>query len=240
MTVDQEPDDKQWFCSEILLRGMAPHEEVLGALDRETRCQPRTCTTVQNSFARLVQSAWDDNKFGPSKTYLKKLVHRFVRSIDRDVVDDDLVRLIHKSLCTGLVDLPNGEEACHLSFRIPSKRLDDNKMCALCDVRIRIFPQHNDVALKLWEAGACLAEYFLAFPLCVSGKSIVELGSGVGLTGIISAACNAREVHFTDYSHAWLDNIRYNININNCWVQERCGGGDDCDVPLMTQVELSI
>lgn len=234
MTVNQDPESNECYSAEVLLRGMAPLNEVLRAFDRQTGQLPRTLTS-QNSFARLVQSAWDDN-LGPSKRYLRKLIHRFVSSLDQDVEDEELVQVIHESLCAGPVDMPKADETCCLSFQIPTKHSADIKSNAPSYLRIQVFPQHNDVALKLWEAGACLAEYFLAYPELVSGKSIVELGSGVGLTGIVAAARNARQVHFTDYSDAWLTNMKYNLDINKSWIQEQRGGGD---IPHLTQVESS-
>ena len=43
---------------------------------------------------------------------------------------------------------------------------------------------------------------------------IAELGSGVGLPGILAAAF-ARHVTLTDYVDSVVDNIRYNIRVNS-------------------------
>ena len=48
-----------------------------------------------------------------------------------------------------------------VTFRIPSSSTkDDNDI-----LQIRTFPYHNDVGVaKVWEAGACLAEYIIYNP----------------------------------------------------------------------------
>jgi predicted nicotinamide N-methyase len=91
-------------------------------------------------------------------------------------------------------------------------------------LKIRVFPQHNDVALKVWEAGACLAEYLMAYPDMVANKRVIELGAGVGLTGLVMAACcQPISVYMTDYSATCLENMNHNIAINQKWIQH-CRG----------------
>ena len=91
-------------------------------------------------------------------------------------------------------------------------------------LRLRVFPRHNDVALKLWEAGACLVEYLLRNPHHVAGKNCCELGARVGLTGlVVSACCQPTSYHMTDYTEACLSNLEHNIQINNDLLQKNIG-----------------
>jgi predicted nicotinamide N-methyase len=82
-------------------------------------------------------------------------------------------------------------------------------------LRIRVFPYHNDVALRLWEAGGFLAEYFVKHPDLVSSKHVIELGAGVGLTGLVLAAiCNPASIYLTDYTDVSRRNLQHNLDLN--------------------------
>jgi len=68
---------------------------------------------------------------------------------------------------------------------------------------------------KSWEAGHFLAEYALANPSLFKEKRILELGSGIGLTGLtIAAQCSPEEILMTDHNDEVIANLRYNVRIN--------------------------
>ena len=47
---------------------------------------------------------------------------------------------------------------------------------------VQVYPHHNNIGVwRVWEAGACLDEYRIQQPDAVWGRSIIEVGSGVGL-----------------------------------------------------------
>ena len=47
---------------------------------------------------------------------------------------------------------------------------------------VQVYPHHNDIGVwRVWEAGACLDKYRIQQPDTVWGRSIIEVGSGVGL-----------------------------------------------------------
>ena len=51
-------------------------------------------------------------------------------------------------------------------------------------------------------------------------SKIVELGAGVGTTGIIVAGlCKTKSVHMTDYTDATLLNMIHNVAINKEWTK---------------------
>jgi hypothetical protein len=80
---------------------------------------------------------------------------------------------------------------------------------------IRVFPHHNQVGLqKVWEAGACLAEFVHQYPEHIRNKKVVEWGAGVGLTGFIVDRIGAERVHLTDGTSALvLDNLTHNVSL---------------------------
>ena len=70
-------------------------------------------------------------------------------------------------------------------------------------------------------AGYYLAEFFLANPHLILGKRLLELGAGVGLTGLVASA-SASSVHMTDYTSDTIANMRHNIVLNEQWLKDKC------------------
>jgi len=187
--------------------------------------------------------------FLPSSRYLKKLVLRFVSGIEREgfVVEDSKLSevlfsyLVSSKSSTAETSLlmpskiddgvPNPMQSCYVSFAIPSKFNCDRFAESYIQspqkndslIGIRVFPFHNDVGIrKVWEAGCCLAEFFLEYPYYIQNKHILELGAGVGHTGmIIAACCGAKSVHMTDYTDATLSNLEHNLQINSLFLESR-------------------
>lgn len=175
----------------------------------------------QARFAQLIESLRTDD-FPPSESYLKSLVRQYVSRVElhptKDVEDETLLGLILHYSMTKDTLLPDPLESCYASFCVPSTNMQKDDLLLL----LRVFPRHNDVGLKLWEAGACLAEYLLQNPHHVAGKKCCELGAGVGLTGLVVAAnCHPTSFFMTDYTEACLSNLKHNIQINNEWLQKR-------------------
>jgi predicted nicotinamide N-methyase len=67
---------------------------------------------------------------------------------------------------------------------------------------------------KIWQAGIVLASQLSRMP-ADQDKRILEIGSGLGLVGIV-AACNGHQVTLTDYNEHALNFIRANAHINGC------------------------
>jgi hypothetical protein len=204
-----------------LARAMAPTDKVLDAFARES--SPRN----QHNFALRIQDLWSD--LGPSKRYLRSLVRRFIRRIEAEghaVEDEDLLLLVLK--CSQSSDVfPDPDENGYQSFRILGDEADDQPL------RVRVYPQHNDIALRLWEAGGVLAEYLIKYPFHVSGKAVLETGAGVGLTGLVAARyCGAAKVLMTDYTVECLLNLSHNITLNESWLKKVHG------LPEVTQVRF--
>ena len=207
------------FNMDELARAMAPTDKVLDAFAKEAS------PSGQHDFAIRIQDIWND--FGPSKRYLRNLVRRFIRRIEAEgqaVEDEDLLVLVLK--CSQSSDVfPDPSESGYQTFRIHGDEADDEPL------RVRVFPQHNDVALRLWEAGGILSEYLMKYPHHVSGNAVLDTGAGVGLTGLIAARyCGAAKVLMTDYTVESLLNLSHNIIMNESWL------GKAHNSPEVTQV----
>ena len=205
----------------------------------------------QDRFAEMIDANW--NSFSPSKRYLRRLVRSYIRRIEEEglpVESDSLSELVIRITLESDSLIPSPEESCYQSFLLPqhavvSKSSKSNVVSfdavdieeeRPLPLRIRVFPHHNSVALRLWEAGAGLAEFLLTHSELVSGCHVVELGAGVGCTGLVVAGCcNARSVHMTDYSTTCLENLEHNIRINEDWLVRRHQGKP----PIVTQVRLA-
>ncbi|KAH0631775.1 hypothetical protein JD844_019550 [Phrynosoma platyrhinos] len=70
--------------------------------------------------------------------------------------------------------------------------------------------------LVTWDAGLYLAEWALENPAIFTNRSILELGSGMGLTGIaICKACQPRRYTFSDHHPCVLQQLSENIRLND-------------------------
>jgi predicted nicotinamide N-methyase len=98
----------------------------------------------------------------------------------------------------------------------------------------------------MWPSAVILANYIIKNPRLIQNFSVLELGSGCGLTGLVAAAIGAQSVIQTDYNDAVLENLNGNILLNkeyflNCDVsvskldfylqrgESVCGGWYDYD-----------
>jgi hypothetical protein len=143
---------------------------------------------------------------------------QFVRLAEKngtEIESDSLADLVARASFINTGGAPHTLESCYVSFFLDHP--ETNNECT--PLRIRIFPHHNDVALRLWEAGNCLAEFFIQNPTIISGKALIELGSGCGATGLaIAACCKPSKINFTDYSESCQLNLEHNLVVNEEWL----------------------
>lgn len=58
----------------------------------------------------------------------------------------------------------------------------------------------DDIGLDIWPANAVLCEYMAGHaPLVRNAASILELGSGIGVAGLLTLALGAQSIVLTDY-----------------------------------------
>lgn len=62
--------------------------------------------------------------------------------------------------------------------------------------------QQDTTCTTVWDGAVLLADYLKADPSVVRGKNVLELGSGVGLVGLVSACLGAKYVELTDLPEA--------------------------------------
>lgn len=72
---------------------------------------------------------------------------------------------------------------------------------------------HVDIGFTLWPSATILSHLFANFPYLISNKSCLEIGAGLGLSGI-AAAKFARSVVISDYNDCVLEETIRNVAIN--------------------------
>jgi len=188
-----------------------------------------------------IEIQFDDIEYLPSEKYVAKLVKRYTTRLETEGIelqDNNLASLVCHFSMSRISKLPDPADSCLVAYRVPLVEKggrDLSRQTKYDLLGIRIYPHHNDVGVaKVWEAGACLAEYLIQDSDCVRGRRVIELGAGVGLTGLIAAAIGAESVHMTDYTDATLENLSYNVSINNKWLEDR---GIDTNVVSIGHLE---
>jgi len=67
---------------------------------------------------------------------------------------------------------------------------------------------------ELWPSAIGLARYIKRNPQLLQGKTVLELGCGLGLTSMAIAACEPGQLLVTDYEQDALDLTRKNFELN--------------------------
>lgn len=128
-------------------------------------------------------------------------------------VDDDLASELMTFLShSQMGDSLQSDDLHHVSYSVHDCEKSSEETVVTC----RVTAVFNEVGLKIWEAGWFLAEYILAYPEFFRDRCVLELGAGVGFSGLVLAACTRpRRVLLSDYAPNVMQNLRYNVEINS-------------------------
>ena len=72
----------------------------------------------------------------------------------------------------------------------------------------------NSTGMAIWKGSEVLAQYLSSHPVCVRGKRVLEMGSGLGLCGLLTHHLGASHVCVTDGDVKVLDQLRDNVARN--------------------------
>ena len=91
---------------------------------------------------------------------------------------------------------------------------------------------------RVWPSALLMAQWLAAHPRLVAGKSVLELGSGLGLPGLLAGRLGARKVILTDCLPNMLTKLRASIADNGLqgvvrahlldWVAESGADAESC------------
>lgn len=71
------------------------------------------------------------------------------------------------------------------------------------------------LGLDIWPAAIELCNYLSDNPTLVAGKTVLELGAGVGLPGLLAACLGASQVVLTDYEPQVVAHMAHNTSLCN-------------------------
>jgi len=176
----------------------------------ETKSFSWTDLTAQKAIYDKVLEDSHTKKYPPTPRYCCRFVNQYVKAIDaqRKEIYEPLLELYLELIHKPPVSSGDMREVSYRTYEVSC--LSKTHL-----LTIRMAEQLDNVGLTTWEAGYLLAEFVTANPELFYDKVCLELGSGVGLTGIVLSYCNPHSIIFSDYTETVLSNIRENININN-------------------------
>ncbi|KAM9016089.1 protein-lysine N-methyltransferase EEF2KMT isoform 1-T1 [Ara ararauna] len=113
-------------------------------------------------------------------------------------------------LYDALAAILNEEESthCYKHYLLPAGE------CVTLSESVAVISE-GTTGLVTWEAALHLAEWALQNPSSFRNRTVLELGSGIGFTGIaICKTCNPKTYIFSDYHHRVLQQLKENICLN--------------------------
>eukprot|EP00520_Triparma_pacifica_P001587 CAMPEP_0118663898 /NCGR_PEP_ID=MMETSP0785-20121206/17701_1 /TAXON_ID=91992 /ORGANISM="Bolidomonas pacifica, Strain CCMP 1866" /LENGTH=309 /DNA_ID=CAMNT_0006557721 /DNA_START=117 /DNA_END=1044 /DNA_ORIENTATION=- len=200
---------------EARYRAAAPLPRTLEAF-RQMR-PDHTSKEASEVFAQIIKFV---KPYSPSPRYTLQLLQQYSREVEREggVIESDLFAEV---LFEALKLAKDTEEADPLMLQYLTFKL------GIGQVAVRTGPYHNDVGLRQWEAGYLLVEFLIKNPSYVRNKSVIELGAGIGLTGIVIqgfVARGVRDITLTDYTDVTLANMNHNVALNAPWIEQNNPG----------------
>mmetsp|Transcript_75550 Transcript_75550/g.125982 ORF Transcript_75550/g.125982 Transcript_75550/m.125982 type:complete len:277 (-) Transcript_75550:248-1078(-) len=122
-------------------------------------------------------------------------------------------------------------------------RIEDDSLAGAVIIEQRPGTESTDesdgTCKRIWPTCLILARYLCAHPALIRGRTVVELGAGVGGAGLVCAALGARRVVLTDMLDALpliSDNVKRNPVLNDGRLSvEPCTWGDDHDIDRLLE-----
>ena len=91
-----------------------------------------------------------------------------------------------------------------------------------------LIPGVYEGGLKIWECTFDLIDYFSEAKMQFANKTVLDLGCGAGLLGIVALRGKAEKVHFQDYNSTVIDEITLPNAVANCINEgSRMSSGDN-------------
>ncbi|NWX50765.1 EF2KT methyltransferase, partial [Steatornis caripensis] len=143
-------------------------------------------------------------KYPPSAKYRRCFLTELIKKHESTTAE----RL--DELYETLADILKEEEStrCYKNYLLPTGE------CVTLSESVAII-SGGTTGLVTWDAALHLAEWATENFAVFSNRTVLELGSGIGFTGIaICKTCNPKTYVFSDYHHCVLKQLTENIRLN--------------------------
>ncbi|NWZ06358.1 EF2KT methyltransferase, partial [Agelaius phoeniceus] len=180
-------------------------------------------------------------KYPPSAKYRRCFLTELIKKLESTAAEplDEL----YEALADVLKEKEESTH-CYKNYLLPS-----GDCVSLCESTALI--SGGTTGLLTWEAALHLAQWALQNPSLFRGRTILELGSGIGFTGIaICKSCQPRTFIFSDCHPRVLQQLGENLQLNGLtpepdvtWStqtesQGQEGEGQSCQTPKVMVAEL--
>uniref|UniRef100_A0A8C6I9B1 Eukaryotic elongation factor 2 lysine methyltransferase n=1 Tax=Mus spicilegus TaxID=10103 RepID=A0A8C6I9B1_MUSSI len=141
---------------------------------------------------------------GPSVKYARCFLSKLIKK--HEAVPTEPLDALYEALAEVLMTQESTQ--CHRSYLLPS-----GNSVTLSESTAIV--SHGTTGLVTWDAALYLAEWAIENPAAFTDRTILELGSGTGLTGLaICKACCPRAYIFSDCHAQVLEQLRGNVLLN--------------------------
>lgn len=154
-------------------------------------------------------------RFPLSAKYSTRLVKQVLDSLGGDLeVHEELLSLYFEFQSAQPLTIGSIRSVVHKTWSL--KTTQTAQAQEEQTVTLRMAEQLDYVGLTSWQAGFMLADFVSANSELFDHKRCLELGSGVGLTGIVLAkVAHPERLCLTDYTPEIINNMRINTDMNN-------------------------
>ncbi|XP_002723739.3 protein-lysine N-methyltransferase EEF2KMT isoform X2 [Oryctolagus cuniculus] len=143
-------------------------------------------------------------KHPPSGTYVRRFLSELIRK--HEAVHAEPLDELYEALAEVLATEESTQ--CRRSYLLPSGD-------AVTLTESTAIVAHGTTGLVTWDAALYLAEWAVQNPAAFAHRTVLELGSGAGLTGLaICRTCHPRAFVFSDCHSRVLEQLRQNIALN--------------------------
>ncbi|XP_008844837.1 protein-lysine N-methyltransferase EEF2KMT [Nannospalax galili] len=151
----------------------------------------------------------------PSVKYIRCFLSKLIKK--HEAVPAEPLDALYEAMAEVLMAKEPAQ--CHRSYLLPS-----GDSVTLSESTAIV--SHGTTGLVTWDAALYLAEWAIENPTAFTDRTVLELGSGAGLTGLaICKVCRPRAFIFSDYHSRVLEQLCRNVLLNGFSLEPNAPAG---------------